>query len=195
MLKDAGFFEGKCLKFASVVFLGVALRGAALLCQVAAAAPGPKPVQTLALTPATAKLGLTVYALGLFPVAGAYASFSGTLDIDPANPDFCRVTVTVDQASLNMGDPTRTRKALAPDMLDAAHYPTMRYSGTCDGSTMGGTLTLHGIARPLSLTLRRSGTTVAGEGRLIRHDYAIDGMPHLLGQVIKIRFSTTLPMP
>jgi polyisoprenoid-binding protein YceI len=192
MLKDAGFFEGKCLKFASLAFLG-----ATLLCQAtaAAAAPGPPAVQTLALTPATAKLGLTVYALGFFPLPGAYASFSGTLDIDRANPDFCRVTVTVDQASLDMSDPTRTRKALAPDMLDAAHFPTMRYSGTCQASTIDGTLTLHGITRPLSLTLHRSGTAVAGEGRLIRHDYAIDGMPHLLGQMIKIRFSTTLPMP
>jgi polyisoprenoid-binding protein YceI len=198
MLKDGVFLEGKCLKFAlsSGGALACAVLGASLLRPAAAASPPQAAApRTLALTPATAKLGLTVYALGFIPVTGNYPRFSGTIDIDPAHPDFCRVLVTVDQASLDMGDPTRTRHALAPDMLDAAKFPTMRYAGDCRGDAIEGVLTLHGITHPLSMSLRRSGTKVSGEGRLMRQDYGIDGMPHLLGQGIRIHFSTTLPMP
>jgi polyisoprenoid-binding protein YceI len=184
MLKDGVFREGKRLKFA------LALCGATLLCQAAAAAP-----TSLALSPANAKLSLTVYALGLFPLPGDYQRFSGTLAIDPAHPDFCHVRLSVDQSSLTMSDPARARRALAPDMLDAARFPTMDFDGACHAGAIAGTLTLHGITRPLSLALRRAGTMATGEGRLLRHDYGIDGMPHLLGQDIRIHFSTTLPMP
>jgi polyisoprenoid-binding protein YceI len=169
---------------------------AALLCcaivgvQTAAAAQ----LQTYDLTPATTKLGLTVYALGLFPLPGQYASLSGTLQIDPGRPGFCRVSITVEQDSLHMADPERVRKALAPDMLDAARYPTMRYTGTCQGQSTAGDLTIRGITHPLALSLKRVGDLVIGEGSLIRRDYAVTGMPHLLGQLIKIHFSTTLPM-
>lgn len=183
-LKDGVFLEGKRLKFV------LALCGAALLCRAAGAAP-----QTLALTPANAKLSLTVYALGFFPLPGIYHRFSGTLDIDLAHPAFCHVRLSVEQSSLTMSDPARARRALAPDMLDAARFPTMDFDGACQGGAIEGALSLHGITRPLSLALRRAGANVTGEGRLIRHDYGIDGMPHLLGQDIKIHFATTLPMP
>jgi polyisoprenoid-binding protein YceI len=179
------FFGGKCLKFASL-----ALCGASLLCRAAAAAP-----ETLPLTPATTKLALTVYGLGFFPLPGQYARFTGTLDIDRAQPEFCRVRVTVDQTSLSMADPGLARQALGADLLDATHFPTMSYVGTCTGHTIAGALTLHGVTHALALVLKRDGGTVDGAGRLVRHEYGIDGMPHLLGQVIKIRFVTRLPIP
>ncbi len=163
----------------------------ALVCIQTAAAAQPK---TYDLTPATTKLGLTVYAMGLFPLPAQYQNLSGTLQIDPGHPGFCRVSITVEQDSLHMADPDRVRKALAPDMLDAARYPTMSYTGTCQGQSTAGDLTIRGITHPLALSLKRVGDLVVGEGSLIRRDYAVTGMPHLLGQLIKIHFSTTLPM-
>jgi polyisoprenoid-binding protein YceI len=94
-----------------------------------------------------------------------------------------------------MADPAYARKALAADMLDAARFPTMSYDGACAGNTVGGALTLHGVTRPLTLALTRDGSEVAGVGRLLRHEYGIDGMPHLLGQTIKIRFLTNPNLP
>jgi len=185
MLKDRVFLEGKCLKFASI-----ALCGATLLCRSAAGAP-----QSLPLTPATTKLTLTVYALGIVPLPGQYARFAGMLDIDPAQKGFCRVRVTVDQASLTMADQGLARQALGTALLDAARFPTMSYDGTCTGNTIAGALTLHGVTHALALTLTRDGPAVAGAGRLVRHDFGIDGMPHLIGQLIKIHFSTHLPVP
>ena len=148
--------------------------------------------QTFPITPATTKLAMTVYAVGIFPLPGDYPSFSGTLELDPEKPGFCRVSITVNQASLEMSDPDRVRTALT--MLDAKTFPTMHFEGECQGKTTVGSLTLHGVTHPLSLTMTRDGATIVGEGRIQRRDYAIDGLPHLLGQLIKIRFSTTLPM-
>jgi polyisoprenoid-binding protein YceI len=150
--------------------------------------------QTFPLTPATTTLGLTVYALGLFPIPGTYPRFHGTLELDTDHPGFCRVSITVDQLSLHMTDPARVRKALAPDMLNAAQFPTMSYAGNCQGRQTEGTLTLHGITRPVALYLTRRGGRVTGDGWLNRHDFEVNGMPHMVGPTIKIRFSTTLPM-
>ena len=146
------------------------------------------------ITPATTKLGLTVYAVGIFPMLGDYRSFRGTLELDSDKPGFCRVSITVEQASLTMADASHVRTALAPDMLDAAAYPTMHFEGVCQGEATVGSLTLHGVTHPLSLALKQTGKMLVGEGRIQRRDYAINGMPHLLGQLIRIRFSTTLPM-
>ncbi len=180
--------EGKKLRLVPVCVLIPIVALASVVPPAACAA-----TRTFALTPATTSLNLTVYALGLFPLPATYPSFHGTLELDSDHPDFCRVSITVDQRSLHMADPDRVRKALAPDMLDAAQFPTMSYTGTCRGTQADGMLTLHGITRPFDLDMTRVGDRVTGEGRLNRHDYAVNGMPHMLGETIKIHFATTLP--
>ena len=168
---------------------------AAILLQIGAGCPrAAAEPKIFNLTSQTTKLALTVYAAGLFPIFGEYPGVSGTLEVDPDKPGFCHVSITVDQSSLAMSDPARARRALAPDMLDAADFPTMHFDGDCEGDTTAGKLTLHGVTHPLALTMHHADGLVTGEGRLLRRDYAIDGMPHLLGQLIKIHFSTTLPM-
>ncbi len=154
----------------------------------AAAAPALAP-----LAPATSKIEYTVFTLGMFPMSAYFNDFAGTVSTDSPPTGQCHVAVSVRIASLHMNDPVRTRIALGASMLDAAHFPTMAFTGQCAGATLTGALTLHGITHPLALTLRREGARVIATGMVQRRDYAITGMPGLVGQRIRTRLQTALP--
>ncbi len=70
------------------------------------------------------------------------------------------VDVTVDTSSIDFGMPQLNEHAQAPDLFDVAKYPTATYKGTLAGFVNGkptevvGSLTLHGITHPLTLTVR-----------------------------------------
>ena len=71
--------------------------------------------------------------------------------------------------------------------------PPWASPGQCAGATLTGELTLHGITHPLLLALARAGGQMMATGNLQRRDYAITGLPGLVGQRIRIRLRTALP--
>ena len=148
---------------------------------------------TVSLGPATARIGLTVFALGLWPIPGRFERFSGSLTVDPAAPANCRISVDVEVASLRMAGPGRTNLALGTSLLDASRYPRLAYAGTCSASTASGQLTLHGVRQALSLAPRRAGNQVSATGSLRRQDFGITGMPGLIGRRVDLLLSVTLP--
>ena len=101
------------------------------------------------------------------------------------------VDVTVDTSSIDFGMPKLNEHAQTPDLFDVAKYPTATYKGTLAGFVNGkptevvGNFTLHGVTRPLTLTLRtfeckeiptmhqyRCGADA--EGHLQRDQYGMD---------------------
>ncbi len=148
---------------------------------------------TLPLDPRSTTVGYTVYALGFIPIAATYQRFHGTIELDPAHPEACKVAVTIDVGSLHMDDPDRVKQALEPDMLDVAEFPTMHFEGACQGAQTVGNLTLHGVTHPVALNTKREDSVIESTGRLNRHDYGIDGLPNLVGQTIRLRFTTKVP--
>jgi polyisoprenoid-binding protein YceI len=147
----------------------------------------------LPLDPASTTVGYTVYALGFIPIAATYQRFHGTIMLDPGHPESCKVVVTIDVGSLHMDDPDRVKQALEPDMLDVAQFPTMHFEGACQGTQTVGKLTLHGVTHPVALNTQREDRVIESTGRLNRHDYGIDGLPNLVGQTIRLRFTTRVP--
>jgi polyisoprenoid-binding protein YceI len=150
-------------------------------------------VRRVALDPGMAQIGYTAFAFGILPIPATFERFSGTIDEDVAHPNACRLQVTVDIQSLHMADEQRRLEVLGPDMLDASRFPTMRFSGGCQTATLTGTLTLHGVSRPLSLTMQRKGAEVNCVGTLVRRDFGILGMRAVVGQKVRIRLSVHLP--
>ena len=70
------------------------------------------------------------------------------------------VDVTVDTSSIDFGLAKLNHDAQSPALFDVAKYPTATYKGTLDGFVNGkptkivGNFTLHGVTRPLTLTIR-----------------------------------------
>ena len=69
------------------------------------------------------------------------------------------VDITVDPASIAFGNPKLDEHVKSAEMLDVAKYPTATYKGRLTGFKNGvptqvdGEFTLHGVTRPLQLTI------------------------------------------
>ena len=162
---------------------------------VALATPAASAPVSVLLTPATAAIGFRAYELGLIPVDGQFARFGGALEYDDAAPGQCRVTVTVQVASLILANDAMRRRTLAPGMLDAAAFPTLAFTGACRDSGLEGSLTLHGVTRPLRLDVVRDGPGFGAQAALRRTDWGIDGLKLLAGDTIRIQVRTRLQPP
>jgi polyisoprenoid-binding protein YceI len=145
------------------------------------------------LGPQTTTIDLTIYAMGLFPMPAHFLRFAGTLRVDPQHPADCIVVLDIAADSLIMDDKLRARLAMGPQLLDAAHYPSLHYQGSCAGGQPHGTLTMHGVSHALTLTARQQGDQVAAQGSLRRQDYNVSGLPGVIGRTIGFQFSMRLP--
>jgi polyisoprenoid-binding protein YceI len=105
--------------------------------------------------------------LGFSSPAAQFAQGSGSLEFDPADPTKSSVTVTIPLASLNTGVPALDDDFRSTDFFDTARFPTATFTstkvqkdGAADHLKVTGELTLHGIAKPVTLdvTVVRIGT-------------------------------------
>jgi len=90
---------------------------------------------------------------------GKFDHTSGTIVLDK-DKGTGTVDVTVDATSIDFGMPKLNEHTQSAEMLDVAKYPTATYKGTLvsfkDGAPtqIEGQFTLHGVTRPLTLTIR-----------------------------------------
>ncbi|MGY4831466.1 YceI family protein [Sphaerotilaceae bacterium SBD11-9] len=96
--------------------------------------------------------------MGLSMWRGKINKNAGTITLDKA-AGRGTVDVTMDVASIDFGLDIMNSKAREPDLFDTAKYPTARYTGRLEGFANGapsrvvGELTLHGVTRPVTLTI------------------------------------------
>jgi polyisoprenoid-binding protein YceI len=94
---------------------------------------------------------------GLSHITGRFSDVSGTIDFDAANPASSSVQVTIPIDSLSTGVPKLDAHMKTPDMFDAAKFPTATFTSTSvqaggEGRwKVAGTLTLHGVSKPVVL--------------------------------------------
>jgi len=95
---------------------------------------------------------------GLSVWRGKFNTTSGKVVYDKAAPSGS-IEVTVDVSSIDFGMPKLNEHAKSSEIFDAAKYPTATYTGKFtkfDGASpteAQGTLTLHGVTKPLTLTI------------------------------------------
>ncbi len=145
-----------------------ALSAAALLLPacaqlLAAAAPptihDPSKVQpgTYAVDPTHTQVLFSVLHLGFTHYYGNFSGVSGSLSVVPDRPSAMAVSISVPIASVSTTSPKLDGELKSADWLDAARYPTMVFRSqtvTSTGPTtadVAGTLTLHGVAKPVTL--------------------------------------------
>jgi len=110
------------------------------------------------LDPGNTHIALEIEHLGLRWFSAEFHELSGdfALGVPGAEP---RLTVSVDTASIDCRSLYWNERLRSPQWLDTARYPQMTYRSTridFDGTTRAtvqGELTLHGITRPLALTV------------------------------------------
>ena len=95
---------------------------------------------------------------GLSVWRGIFQKSSGSVVLDTA-AQTGSVQITVDTASIDLAHDKLNEHVVSPEILDVAKFPTATYKATLGGFRNGaptiatGTLTLHGVTKPLTLNI------------------------------------------
>ena len=145
------------------------------------------PVVASATDYAVQPAGSTLAFHGTFQGAGFdghFGTFDAAIAYDPAHLDASKFDVTVDLASARTGDNDRDTALPGSDFFDVAKFPKAHFVTTAfhqNGSTVtaDGTLTLHGVTKPVSLTVNFApngkAATLDVKGVVKRLDFGVGG--------------------
>jgi polyisoprenoid-binding protein YceI len=95
---------------------------------------------------------------GLSVWRGTFRKTTGTVVLD-RKAGTGTVEANIDVASIDLAQDKLNEHAASSEMLDAAKYPVATYKGTLGGfvdgapTTVTGTLTLHGVTKPVNLKI------------------------------------------
>lgn len=123
----------------------------------------PARTGTYAVDPAHSRVEFAVKHLGIATVKGTFDAFEGTLELgdDLAT---ARAFGTVEAASIDTKEAARDEHLRSADFFDAAQFPKLTFASTAvrpldeDTFEITGDLTMHGIARPITLKAEIQGT-------------------------------------
>jgi polyisoprenoid-binding protein YceI len=114
---------------------------------------------------------------------GSFGKFDAAISYDPANLATAKFDVTVDVATAKTGDSDRDKALPTADFFDASKFPKAHYVATgftkdAKGNVVAnGTLTLHGVSKPLALKVvfnpAAGGARLSVTGSMKRLDYGV----------------------
>jgi polyisoprenoid-binding protein YceI len=160
---------------------------------------------TWALDPAHSELGFSVKHMMFTKINGTFDAFEASLE---SNEDFTAATLKgkIEVASVNTRNEQRDGHLKSPDFFDVENHPSIEFAAenvSLTGGRIAGTLTLHGISKPVELHVEFHGTgkdpwgnTKAGvsfETKINRKDFnlnwnaALDTGGVLVGEDVTIR--------
>src|SRR5690606_30712836 len=115
--------------------------------------------------PYHSKLGFTVTHLGIADVPGHFDKFDVTITSSKSDFSDAVVELTTDVNSINTRVEPRDNHLRSADFFDVEKYPTMYFKSNSikklsnNTYSLSGNLTLHGVTKPLTVTMVYRGTT------------------------------------
>ena len=105
--------------------------------------------------------------MGISTVHGSFRGVSGTIKFEAGNSAVWSVEATIDVNTVDTGVAGRDKDLKSANFLDVEKYPTMTFKSTSvktQGSTylITGDLTLHGVTKPVTLSLESPGNEQVG---------------------------------
>ena len=164
-----------------------------MLAMSAAAVGAAAPPLRYQLAPGTVRVGFRAYGLGMLPIDGMFTRFTGTLSLVPADPSFCALDLQADAASLRMPADSMTADALSPELLDVTRFPEFKVAGRCQDGRLAATLLLHGVSKPVSMTVTRDGAAWTATGTIRRAEWGMGARPMLAGPDVRVSLVAGLP--
>jgi polyisoprenoid-binding protein YceI len=104
-------------------------------------------------------VGFKVRHLKISNVRGTFGKVKGVVDMDDKDITKSSVSATIEAASINTGSRKRDADLKGEKFLDVAKYPTITFLSTgisrdgADKLKVAGDLTIHGVTRPVALTV------------------------------------------
>ena len=164
--------------------------------------PSASPAGTYMLDPNQAAVILRVPHGGGFSFSVfRMGAVSGVLSWNAASPEASKVSVTVETKSLTTNVPGLANQLTGPEFLNARQFPDAVFRSTSvkrTGPTTGevaGDLTLHGVTRPLTLTVDLMGAGMAQRGPALgfharglfrRSDFGVGPVSPVIGDDVEL---------
>jgi polyisoprenoid-binding protein YceI len=136
---------------------------------------------------------------------GRFNEFSGTLNLDEANPAACTVNMEVKTASIDTGIQKRDDHLRTPDFLDIKQFPTMTFQSTAVKKTgegqfeVTGNLMFRGQTKVVTAKFEKTGAGKDREGKPVvgfegtfqvkRSDFGQKVDPKMLGDEVRVTLS------
>lgn len=109
--------------------------------------------------PAHSSLQFSVRHMMMSNVRGVFTGVHGSVTYDPANPAQSGVEATIDVNTINTNDQMRDGHLKTAEFFNVAEFPTMMFRSTKvekkgdNEFLVTGDLTLHGVTKPVTLTV------------------------------------------
>jgi polyisoprenoid-binding protein YceI len=150
-----------------------------------------------------------IFAINHFGISnfiGRFDKVSGKVSWDDGDPTKSSVSYSIDAGSLDTNNPKRDQHAQGPDFLDVKEFPAITFVSTGvkktgdDTFEVAGTMTMHGVSKPLTVTVKKTGegddpqknhrigfwTTFT----ITRADFGVNYMAGMLGATLDVTLST-----
>lgn len=179
------------------------LAPAAAVAQDATHVPSQVRDGSFQVEPTHTQVGFTLLHLGFTYYSGVFSDVSGTLTLNKADPSQDKLDVTIPVGSVSTTSAKLDGELKGPEWFDAARYPDARFvSGKvtptgADSAEVAGTLTLHGVSHPETLSVTFVGAGInpldkkytvgfAATARIRRSDYGVKTYVPLVGDDVKL---------
>ena len=180
----------------------------AAVCACATASAG-EPVRYV-VDPVHTRVAFAIDHAGFSKAIGTVSGSTGNLYFDADDWSTARLDVVVPMQHLDMGNADWAAAVFAPRFLDVQRYPQARFVSNdvtrldANRGTVCGTLTLHGVSRPLCmalvlnriarypLPLFRRTAGFSATGTIKRSDYGMHSWESLVGDTVELRIEAEL---
>jgi len=161
------------------------------------------PAGKYVLDPSHANVVFEVRHLGLSNYIGRFNTIDGWLNFDPASKTKGTGEITLATASIDTNHEVLEGHLKGPEWFDAATYPAITFKVTGidqtgpSWGTLNGELTMHGVTKPLALTLIFNGGMVHpftkkfvlgfdGSGKIKRSDWGVTKFIPMVGDDVTL---------
>jgi polyisoprenoid-binding protein YceI len=167
---------------------------------------------TWKLDPPHSAAQFSVRHMGISTVRGTFTKVSGTVDYDASDPQKSTMDIMIDAASVDTRVEMRDNDLRSDHFLDTAKYPTIAFKSMHVESTgsgklkIDGDLTLHGVTKPVTLTVDGPSASVkdprgnlhmgaSAAATINRTDFGMSNMTGMVGTDIAITIDVELVKP
>ena len=115
--------------------------------------------------------------MGISTVHGSFRGVSGTIRFEAGNPAAWNVEATIDVNTVDTGVGDRDKHLKSADFFEVEKYPTMTFKSTGvkpegEGYLVTGDLTLHGVTKPVTLSVEAPGNEQVGmDGKSVHRGF------------------------
>jgi polyisoprenoid-binding protein YceI len=132
---------------------------------------------------------------------GRFDALTGSFTLDAADPAKSQMTFTVKADSVDTNNKARDNHLKSPDFFNAVQYPDITFTSksvakSAGGYEVSGTMTFHGVTKPLSFVLVPTGTGKDMKGNAIagvdasftlkQSDFGITKMAAAIGDEVTV---------